>query len=493
MAARASVVAGHIIAEACSATALSAGLESPTGRSYPQGTPASLRGNMEPVVKETSGKLELIYGVLPHDLDGKFIRTGPNSYLDMYARKNSSYHEFEADAMLHACDLHNGIGTYRNRWVETKKLKMDKTKGKPSRKMAYYDEDGIHMGAANTAVVYHAKKLLAVFETDRPYAISPSTLETVGYQTYGGTLKHNMTAHPKVCPETKELVFFGYDLMAPVIHYGVVSAEGDLVRSFDIPTQSGKSVMMHDMVITKRFSILFEFPLFFNMERAMEGNMPFSLDADSPTMIAILPRHAKTADEVKWFKAKSAYTFHFVNAWEDGHTIKVVGCAADSFSFDYAGNQPFQLREWTIDLQTGTVSERQIHDANVEFPQVNPTRMGKWNRYAWASHFTGGVQEAPPFFTINGCVKYDFEAGSFLRHNFKDGRFGGECVFAPRVGGVDEDDGYLVTYTFNPKDLSTDVYVVNAKTMSPDPVAILRTPQRVPFGFHATWLPRADC
>eukprot|EP00928_Gymnodinium_smaydae_P007441 TRINITY_DN12670_c0_g2_i4.p2 TRINITY_DN12670_c0_g2~~TRINITY_DN12670_c0_g2_i4.p2 ORF type:complete len:117 (-),score=14.82 TRINITY_DN12670_c0_g2_i4:128-478(-) len=103
--------------------------------------------------------------------------------------------------------------------------------------------------------------------------------------------------------------------------------------------------------------------------------------------------------------------------------------------------------------------------------------------------FTGG---SPPFHSIDGCVKYDVETGKMLRHNFLDGRWGGECVFVPRAAAQSEDDGYLLTYTYNPKDSSTELYVIDARTMAPTPLAVLRTPQRVPFGFHGIWLSRKD-
>lgn len=58
--------------------------------------------------------------------------------------------------------------------------------------------------------------------------------------------------------------------------------------------------------------------------------------------------------------------------------------------------------------------------------------------------------------------------------------------------GVDEDDGFLLTYTYNRNGQSTELYIVDAKTMDADPVAILRTPQRVPFGFHGLWVSRSE-
>ena len=40
-----------------------------------------------------------------------------------------------------------------------------------------------------------------------------------------------MTAHPKLCPETGELLFFGYDFQEPYLTYHRADAAGNLVQS----------------------------------------------------------------------------------------------------------------------------------------------------------------------------------------------------------------------------------------------------------------------
>ena len=47
-----------------------------------------------------------------------------------------------------------------------------------------------------------------------------------------------MTAHPKICPETGEMMFFSYfNFEAPYLNYHRVNADGELVQSegIDIP------------------------------------------------------------------------------------------------------------------------------------------------------------------------------------------------------------------------------------------------------------------
>lgn len=441
-------------------------------------------GNMEPVSQEVEGPLQLVAGEVPAALGGQFLRVGPNPRVNQYG--NKKYHEFEGDGMIHSVHFDGGRATYRNRFVQTKRMKLENEKGRPLKQFEKVDSEG-YLGTANTALVYHAKKLMALYEVDKPHVISLPQLETVGTWTGGGAYTHNFTAHPKVCPDTQELVFFGYDMMQPLVRYGVADKSGKLLQSFEFPTRGGKPVMMHDMAITPNYSLLLEFPLYFEMSAALKGNMPYVHDLSKPSQFGLVPRHATGPDQIRWFSGKSAMTFHIVNAWEDGDQVVLVGCRQEQFSFEYGKSLPSVLYEWAFDLKDGITTERQLHDLHIEFPVMHPHFVGKRNRYTWAAVFAG---PGYPFHSISGCVKYDLTSGQHIRHEYLDGRWGGEPVFAPT--GPEEDDGYLLTYTYNPKEKVSELYIVNAKTMDAKPVAILRTPQRVPFGFHGTWVPNSE-
>ena len=75
------------------------------------------------------------------------------------------------------------------------------------------------------------------------------------------------------------------------------------------------------------------------------------------------------------------------------------------------------------------------------------------------------------------------------------GVFGSEAVFAPRPGATRdsiEDDGYVITLVTDSKDWSSWSLVFDARDIEHGPVARVRLPQRVPYGFHATWVRGAD-
>jgi carotenoid cleavage dioxygenase-like enzyme len=55
-------------------------------------------------------------------------------------------------------------------------------------------------------------------------------------------------------------------------------------------------------------------------------------------------------------------------------------------------------------------------------------------------------------------------------------------------GELDEDDGYLMTYTHELGATSSQLKVWDAKSMLTEPLCVVHLPQRVPFGFHGHFL-----
>ena len=85
------------------------------------------------------------------------------------------------------------------------------------------------VGVANTHVIGHAGRIFALEEGSFPYELN-CNLDTVGVHTFDGKLTTAMTAHPKICPETGELLFFGYSSLPPYLTYHRVSAAGELLQ-----------------------------------------------------------------------------------------------------------------------------------------------------------------------------------------------------------------------------------------------------------------------
>ncbi|MEH2283292.1 MAG: carotenoid oxygenase family protein [Nostoc sp.] len=447
-----------------------------------------LDGNFAPVHEEiTTDKLSVI-GELPLDLSGMFVRNGPNPQWTPIGQ----YHWFDGDGMLHGVQISNGIATYRNRYVQTGGWKKEREAGKAIwtgllEPPQMNNPHGRYKNTANTALVWHAGQMLALNEGGKPHAIKLPELETIGEYSYNGKLVSAFTAHPKVDPVTGEMIFFGYSLFAPpYLQYSVVSAQGELLQTVPIDLPIG--VMMHDFAITENYTIFMDLPLTFNLERAQRGEPVMMFERDRSSRFGILPRHGDNSN-IRWFESPTCYVFHTLNAYEEGDEVVLIACRMSSTSVlssddsqpDPDGNIP-RLHRWRFHLSTGTVREEMLDDIASEFPRVNENRLGRQNRYG----YTNKVANSPlPLF--EGIIKYDFSSEKSQTHEFGQGRYGGEAVFAPRPGATAEDDGWLMTFVHDEGSDISELVVVNAQDITAEPVARVIIPQRVPYGFHGAW------
>lgn len=87
----------------------------------------------------------------------------------------AGHHWFDGDGMLHAVSFANGQATYRNRWVETAGLQLERSTGEaqwqgirePVRKMTLGRP---YKDTANTDVKFHNGALLALwYQCGEPY------------------------------------------------------------------------------------------------------------------------------------------------------------------------------------------------------------------------------------------------------------------------------------------------------------------------------------
>ena len=115
---------------------------------------------------------------------------------------------------------------------------------------------------ANTHVIRHAGRYLALWEGGLPTEVTPD-LDTVGEYDFDGKLRGAMTAHPRLDPRTGEMFFFAYSVFEPVIRYYVVDARGALVHraKLELPAP----VMMHDFVITEQHAVFLDSPIVFDV------------------------------------------------------------------------------------------------------------------------------------------------------------------------------------------------------------------------------------
>jgi carotenoid cleavage dioxygenase len=441
----------------------------------PGETPWHLSGNFAPVPDELTAFDLPVEGAIPRELRGLYLRNGPNP-------KGSSPHWFFGSGMVHGVRLEDGKAKwYRNRWVRTR---LFETGGDRLDGANMLDKT---LSAANTHVIGHAGRIFALEEGAFPYELG-AELDTLGCENYGGRLATAFTAHPKLCPETGELHFFGYGFVEPYLVYHVLDARGRLVHSAEIRVPG--PTMMHDFMITREHAIFMDLPVVFSLERATRGEPPLYWDESYGARIGILPRMGGDAD-VRWFEVDPCYVFHPMNAYVEGTKVVCdVGRHAYMWRESMNDFAPSYLWRWTFDLESGKVAEAQLDDRSHGFPRVDDRVVGLPHRYGFVVAPRAGAE--PRVGQPGVIVKYDLATGRREEHDFGERGHPDEFVFVAAGGGAGPDEGYALGFVYDGARDASDLVVLDATSLGARPIARVRLPRRVPHGFHGSFLADAS-
>lgn len=475
-------------------------------RPYPENP--FLRNHWEPFRMEGDALDLVVEGEMPRDLAGALYRNGPNQ---RFAPRGDRYHPFGGDGMVHAFFFRDGRVDYRNRWVRTERYVLEDRAGESLFAGFGGESDPAVQGAsgntANTNVLWHAGRLLALWEAGPPYRLDPETLATLGPWNFEGALTRaidpetaeamgirapdgrvdaNLTAHPKIDPESGEMLAFGYSPLPPFVTYRTVSPDGRLVRSVDVDAPYPS--MMHDFVTTRQRVVFPVFPAAFRIERLAQGGNFLAWEPDLGTRIGVMPRDGGN-DDVVWFAMDPCYVFHFFNAHDDGDRVVVDAAQYPVVPIPAEGQPEFfsatpVLVRWTLDLASGGVKQEALDDLPVEFPRLDERRAGLPYRYGYGACARPGEEDVGGFGAV---VRYDLTSGARTLHDFGAGNVVSEPVFVPRAPDAPEGDGWLLVVVYRGDERRSDLAVLDAGALDAAPVAVARLPHRVPAGFHGNW------
>jgi all-trans-8'-apo-beta-carotenal 15,15'-oxygenase len=480
------------------------------------------------VNQEVQATLPIVEGQIPSDLRGVLYRNGPGRF----SVGGQTYgHLFDGDGLI----LRFAIGgtsrdsrpriRYRNRFVRTHEFVNEERTGR-----LLYRGLGTNLpgglprnflrlrfkNPANTNVVYHGGRLLALWEGGLPYQLDPVTLDTLGRCDFGGALRNRsaswlerqiasslpFSAHPKIDPQTGDLYNFGVMLGAsPRLHIYRVDTDGEL-HSERVVSISHEA-FVHDFCITPSWFVFFLAPIRFDSGPVLLG-LSTGIESlqqipGAPTRVLLVPR---AGGEVRQFVTSPCFVFHFANAHEDpaGH-ILVDGCRQSEYphlpplSSALAGNiweMPVaSLTRYTIDpgAEDGSaLTETPLMAQASEFPRIHPAFVGRPYRYVFGTSATPGT----PYNLYTSIVRQDLKTGQILERPFAPW-LPGEPVFVPRPGAdpADEGDGYLLTVIYHGQGHCSALHILDARSL--DTVCVAQLPHHTPPGFHGNFVPAADC
>ncbi|WP_028936637.1 carotenoid oxygenase family protein [Pseudonocardia spinosispora] len=477
-----------------------------------------LEGNFAPVREELTITDLQVTGTIPDYLDGRYLRNGPNPISEV---DPATYHWFLGDGMVHGVRLRDGKAQwYRNRWIRTETVARILGEQPPPRR----GSAPVASTGANTNIISHAGRTLALVEGGTANYELTDELDTVGTCDFDGTLPGGYTAHPKRDPRTGELhavsYFFGW---GNKVQYSVIGTDGRARRTVDVEVTG--SPMMHDFSLTENHVIFYDLPVVFDAEQAAagapmprafrtpaklvmsaligkvkvpdpitamlaksvpsNGRMPYRWDPRYPARIGVMPREGDSAD-VRWFDVEPCYVFHPLNAYDEGETIVLdVVRHPKMFASDFNGPNEGQptLDRWTVDLADGKVRESRLDDRPQEFPRVDERLVGLRHRYGYAMQTMAGTGANAG----DAILKHDLVNGRTEARQLGAQRRGSEFVFVPSGPDAGEDDGVLMGFVYDTATDRSDLTILDAATM--ETVGAVHLPSRVPNGFHGNWAP----
>ncbi|ONI33839.1 hypothetical protein PRUPE_1G449100 [Prunus persica] len=441
----------------------------------------------------------------------------------------SSHIWIEGEGMLHALyfskDVSDGSWTvrYNNRHVETETFKLEKQRNKPSFLPAIGGDSPAILSAyllnllrfgkvnkylSNTNVFEHSGKFYSIAENHIPQEIDIITLETLGNWDVSGAWNRPFTSHPKRAPGTWELVILGIDAVKPFIEIGVVSADGkELIHKVDLNLD--RCSLCHELGVTQSYNVIMDFPLTLDINRLVNGGPLVKYNQEGYARIGVMPRFGD-ASSIHWFKVEPNCTFHIINSFEDGDEVVVWGCKAlDSvipgpdMSLNQFGWLPRRFKpadpskennddisaedgklfshayEWRLNMNTGKVMERYLtgKEFSMDFPMINGAFAGVKNRYGYSQVVDSIASSTLGMLKYGGLARLHFEepADVSLRNEsqfevetrmFEEKSFCSGAAFVAKQGGLEEDDGWAITFVHNEDTNISQVYVIDTKKFS---------------------------
>jgi len=248
----------------------------------------------------------------------------------------------------------------------------------------------------------------------------------------------------------------------------------------------------------------------------------------------LIPKNATSRDDVIWIDSGEAGAIvHPLHAWEevtekyqDGQlassqtTIKLWTPFCKDLKLDLEKSNTFHMMEYTIDVNTKTVSQEVIDDTiNSEFATMPPkmpispssggassnilpfgtSHEANTNGSITKEHSTLSVHDRYGFTAIfgdnghfTGYAKWDMVKRSLHSTVYYDnGDIGGEpMAVRTKKEDTDEDALYVGSYVYNEEENQSYFVLYDGETN--EQVCRLKMPSRVPYGFHGTFISGED-
>ncbi len=450
-----------------------------------------------------------VEGEVPSQLNGTFHRVHPDQ---QFPPKFDNEQFFNGDGLISLFRFRNGKVDFKQRYAQTDKFKLERAAGRAlfgAYRNPLTDEESVQgriRGTANTNVMVHAGKLLALKEDSPALVMDPLTLDTTGYTHWGGKCTSpTFTAHPKIDPLTGNMIAFSYaskGLFTRDCTYMEISPKGELLREvwFEVPYYC----MMHDWGVTEDYACWHIVPSTGNWDRLKAGQSHFAFDTTLPVYLAVMPRKGDAKD-IKFFKRPNMFCSHVMNAFNDGTKIYFDTPAAKNNMFPFFPDihgAPFDreagksyMTRWVVDYSSKGdefESTTVLTDMMGEFPRIDDRYATQPHSYGWlpvmdtSLPFNGPSARASGL-RLNHLGYMDFKTGKQSKWFCGPDSLVQEPCFVPRTPNAPEGDGYLIALVDDIIRNYSELVMLEAQAVEQGPFARIKLPFRLRQGLHGNW------
>ncbi len=440
---------------------------------------------------------KILSGALPSGLRGSLFRNGPAQH-EVGGRRY--HHSFDGDGMVQRFQLTETGIQHSARFVQTQKLQREQEAGRP-----LLSGFGTHWpdlppsrspaegNVANISVLWHANRLLALWEAADAHEIDPESLETRGIHAWSDETRGvPFSAHPRVDTDGT-LWNFGSAPWAKMLFLYQISPQGKLIKVQPLPME--KPAYLHDFVITEK-SLVFMLP---PLTYELETDAPTFLEnhawhGDQPTRYLVVPKADLTA--AKWLEGPAGFAFHFANAWEDSAgNIEIDACLYESPELMFTEQRDIMRGAWagtstmaeatTLRLGANGQVTHNPRGRNGEFPSIDPRRMGRRHRHSVSLSRVDSAEVGHPL--LNAVTWDDLEGESTQQFTYAPNLIPEEHLYIPGTG---TDPGWIVGTALDFVAKKTRLSVFRAGALADGPVVEAELPYALPLGLHGRFVDR---
>ncbi|QKX54962.1 uncharacterized protein TRUGW13939_02052 [Talaromyces rugulosus] len=463
-----------------------------------------------------------VVGQIPPDINGTFYRIQPDHRFPPLFEEDI---HFNGDGSITAIRIHDGHADFKQRYARTDRFLAEEAAGKSlfgKYRNPYTDSEAVKgtiRTAANTNIIFWRGMLLATKEDGPPYAMDPVTLETIGRYDFEGQVQSpTFTAHPKLDPETGEMICFGYeaggngnDGSCDIVVYTIDPVGRKTEEAWYKAPFCG---MIHDCGISKNYIVLPMTPLKCSADRMKKGGNHWAWDPNEDQWYGIVPRRNGKAEDIVWLRAENGFHGHVAGCYEneEGHVVFDLTVADGNVFFffppenqvasDLGTRNQLQsaTHRWIFDPKNkpgSRVKPEIVWDTSGEFSRIDDRYVAKKYNQFWQARIDPAREydaakcgsPAGGLFNCLGHYSWDGQTEDVLwagpRATFQ------EPTFIPKEAGG-EGEGWIIALLNHLDVLRNDIVIVDAHNVAAGPVATIRLPFKLRLGLHGNFVDHRD-